>query len=180
MIKKNLILAFMILISVTVWGQENMVTLSGGYAFANIDDADENATGWRINGTYEFNAFQGKYAQGISFGYISTMSTAGNTEHQINSWPIYFAPKYLFGGDSFKGFVKGAIGGHFSNIKSTGPTLIVESSANGFYGGVGAGAMYTFSDKIFINLEYEWAYMGSSYYRDGFMNSVMLGLGIIF
>lgn len=178
--KNNLLLTALLFMSISIWGQENMVTLSGGYAFANLKDADENTTGWRINGTYEFNAFQGQFAQGISFGYISTMATSGNQEYKLNSWPIYYAPKFLFGGESFKGFVKGAIGWHFSNYKKTGTIIIVEGNANGFYGGLGAGAMYTFNDKIFINLEYEWAYMGSSYYRDGFINSIMFGLGIIF
>lgn len=100
MMKKNLLLTILIFISVTVFGQENMVTLSGGYAFANLNDIDENTTGWRINGTYEFNAFQGKIAQGISFGYISTSATTTEgiipqtNEYQLNSWPIYYAPKF--------------------------------------------------------------------------------------
>lgn len=176
----------MLLLSITVWGQENMVTLSGGYAFANLDGTGENTTGWRINGTYEFNAWQGKFAQGISVGYISTSATttegiiSQTNEYQLNSWPIYYVPKFLFGGESFKGFVKGALGWHFSNYTKTGAVLTVEGNANGFYGGLGAGIMKTFNDKFLINLEYEWAYMGNSYYRDGFMNSVMLGLGIIF
>ena len=104
MMKNNLLLTILIFISVAVFGQENMVTLSGGYAFANLEAVDENATGWRINGTYEFNAFQGKFAQGVSFGYISTSTTTEEgviprtTEYQLNTWPLYYAPKFLFGG----------------------------------------------------------------------------------
>ena len=52
------------------FSQENMVTLSGGYSFANIEDTDVKGTGYRINGLYELNPMEGKFAHGISFGYI--------------------------------------------------------------------------------------------------------------
>jgi hypothetical protein len=187
MSKSIRVLSVFIFLSITTYAQENLVTLSGGYAFANIQDFDENMTGWRISGLYEFNAFQGKFASGISFGYISTKLTVdnqgiigGTTDYKINSWPIYYAPKFIFGGDSFKGFVKGALGMHFSNFKKTGPVFPVESTDFGFYGGLGAGVMLYLGEMIFINLEYEWAFMGNSYYRNGFVNSIMFGVGVKF
>jgi len=36
------------------------------------------------------------------------------------------------------------------------------------------------NDKIFLNAEYEFAYMSNSYYVDGLLHSVMLGVGIKF
>ena len=31
-----------------------------------------------------------------------------------------------------------------------------------------------------MNLEYEWAYLGNSFYRDGSMNTINLGIGMNF
>jgi hypothetical protein len=176
------------LLSVPFFGmaQENLITLSGGYVFANIEEFDSNTTGWRISGSYEFNPMEEAWAHGVSFGYISTSAIVEDaglgilpSEYNINNIPIYYAPKFLFGGGAFKGYVKGAIGVAFSNYERIGPSGSITGKTQGFFGGLGAGAMMSFN-RVFINLEYEWAYMGNSYYRDGFVNSVMLGVGYKF
>lgn len=183
---RNVLIILCALTSLTVWSQENAVTIGGGYSFANIEDADANASGFRINGLYEFNPAEGKVAHGLSVGFISVngKGTIGGTslmaEYKINSWPIYYAPKFMFGQESFKGFVKGALGFQFSDLQRTSGVGTLESNDSGFYAGLGLGGMYSVKENIFINLEYEWAYMGNSYYRDGFMNSIMLGIGFKF
>jgi opacity protein-like surface antigen len=179
--KKNILMTALFLFSVAAWAQERSITIGGGYAFANIEESETNATGFRINGLYEFNPQQGSWAHGFSLGYIGTSGEAANgAEYKINSWPIYYAPKYLIGQGSTKGFIKGAIGMQFSGFKRTG--LLGEFTSNdaGFYGGLGAGVMKSFNEKMFINLEYEWAYLSNGYYVDGFMNTVSLGIGVKF
>jgi hypothetical protein len=79
-----------------------------------------------------------------------------------------------------KGFVKGALGMHSSNYKRSGQLGDFQSRDWGFYGGAGAGVMVFLKDKIFINAEYEWAYLSNSYYLDGFVNSIMGGIGLKF
>ena len=37
-----------LLASSTGWPQENLISISGGYAFANGEDFEDQATGWRI------------------------------------------------------------------------------------------------------------------------------------
>ncbi len=175
----------LLLLSFTVFGQENLITLQGGYAFTNIEETDENTSGWRIGLSYEFNPFQGAWAHGAVGSYITTEtddtdpSDGLEKNYKINTWPFYYAPKFLFGGETFKGYLKGALGMQFSKFKKTGPILILEDRSFGFYGGLGAGAMVSFG-LIFINIEYEWAYMSNSFYRDGFMNSAMFGVGVNF
>ena len=44
--KKNILIAFLVLLSISAISQENMTTLSGGYSFANIEDTDVKGTGW--------------------------------------------------------------------------------------------------------------------------------------
>ncbi len=48
-----------------------------------------------------------------------------------------------------------------------------------FYGGLGAGVRKTFNGKLFINFEYELAYLRNNSYSDGFMYSFILGHGVI-
>lgn len=164
--------------SITAVGQENLISINGGYAMANLDDADANTTGYKVSLSYEQNLYEGHASHGAVVGYISTKASVNQAEYEINSWPIYYVPKYLFGGGSFRGFIKGAVGIHFSNYKKTGILTITDDNI-GFYGGAGLGAVQTIN-SLFISLEYEGAYMGNSGFRDGFMNTVMLGVGLKF
>lgn len=180
-------IAILCLSAITVLGysQENMVTLSGGYSFANIDVSDEKATGWRINGLYEFNPNEGKLAHGVSLGFISLSASTSSggvdtSDYKVSTLPVYYAPKLLFGNDNIKGFVKGAIGFQRSQFKRTGQFGEVEANAWGFYGGLGAGILFFINDKIFINAEYEFAWLSNSYYGGGIINSVMGGIGMKF
>jgi hypothetical protein len=50
----------------------------------------------------------------------------------------------------------------------------------GFYGGGGAGIMIFIKENIFINGEYEIAWASNSWYKDGWMNTAMGGIGLKF
>jgi opacity protein-like surface antigen len=108
-------------------------------------------------------------------------SLLGTTDVTIRSWPIYYAPKFIFGGgEKFQGFIKGALGWQFAKLITDGPAVEAEATDSGFYGGAGLGGTYLLNEKVFLNLEYEWAYMSNSFYKDGFMNTVQLGVGFKF
>lgn len=177
---------FLSLLSMAVicgWSQENLVTISGGYAFANMEGTDTNPSGFRVNGLYEFNPNEGMLSHGISFGYIGTKADstgAQGAEFNLNNWPIYYAPKVMFGKGKAKFYVKGALGMHFSTYKRTGGVSEIKTNDMGFYGGAGLGTMIFFSESIFLNVEYEWAYLSNSYYTNGFINTANLGLGFKF
>ncbi len=181
--RRDLIVVLVTMLSMHAFSQENMVILSGGYSFANIEDTDVKGTGWRINGTYEYNPMGGMFSHGVSFGYIHLTATeeagALSTDFTINSFPLYYAPKVMFGNDRFKAFLKGALGVQFAGLNRTG---VIELSDNdfGFYGGGGAGITIFISDKIFVNGEYEIAWASNSWYSDGWMNTAMGGIGFRF
>jgi len=144
--KKHLLMTALILISAGAWAQENMLTLSYGYAFANPEGSDKSADGFRINALFENNPNEGKIAHGINIGYVLTKyneeSTVGLNEFSIRSWPIYYAPKLILGNsDKFKFFLKGALGLHFSKYTATTNALSVDTQDTGFYGGAGLGGM---------------------------------------
>ncbi len=183
--KKILNIAALFLLAFQLNAQENMVTVSGGYSFSKIEDTDVTATGFRINGLYEFNPLSAKFAHGVSFGYINISASEtvllNEYTYTVNSFPLYYAPKYMFGNDKIKAFVKGAVGLQFAYLKtenSNGGSL--SDNDLGFYGGGGGGIMYFIKDNIFINAEYEIAWASNQWYKDGWMNSAMGGIGIKF
>jgi hypothetical protein len=182
--KKLYLLLILAALSISIYAQENNVTVSGGYAFFNVENTDVSPTGWRINGTYEFNPLAGPWAFGINIGYIgltANESGIGSTAVDLNvgTIPIYFSTKYLFGSDKIKGFIKGAIGTQNSQFKRTGYIEVTDHDW-GFYGGGSAGIKFFINEKIFLNGEYELAWLSNASYKDGVMNSAMLGIGFTF
>ena len=103
-----------------------------------------------------------------------------SVEYKLSTLPIFYAPKFMFGSDKIKGFIKGALGGHHTKFERTGQLYVVDGNAWGFYGGLGAGAMFFVNDMIFIDIEYEFAYMSNSGYEGGLMNTFMGGIGFKF
>jgi opacity protein-like surface antigen len=183
--KKYLFIMMGLLSGMQAKAQYNSITLSGGYVFTNIEDTETSASGFRINGLYEYHPIVGKVVHGFSVGYVNVSTDVEEVSggqpivstYTISTWPFYYAPKLLIGEGSLQGFVKGALGMQFSNLKIELPGSEFKSNDAGLYAGLGAGVQKEISDKISINLEYEWAYQSNSYYRDGFINSVMLGVG---
>jgi len=184
----NRILLLLLLVAAAIGAeaQENIFTVSGGYSFANIKNIETNTTGWRINSLYEFAPMGGNFSHGISLGYINTGAEVDESEttisYKTHSIPFYYAPKYTFGENTFKVFVKGVFGMHYSGLKRTGGLTGIESKVFdfGFYGGASAGILYEINELVFINAEYEWAYLSNFWHGEGFFNSVMLGLGFWF
>jgi hypothetical protein len=181
--KKHIFITVLVLLSMKVFSQENAVTVSGGYSFATIEDTDIKGTGFRINGLYEFNPNGGKFAHGFSFGYIGLKAeeTIGQAtqKYTINSFPIYYAPKVMFGSEKVKAFIKGALGMQFAGLKKEGAVILSDHDL-GFYGGGGAGVMLFIKSNIFINAEYEIAWASNSWYKDGWMNTAGGGIGFKF
>jgi hypothetical protein len=177
--------ALIFLLCLTTWAQERMFTLSGGYAFADPEEYDETATGYRINALLDLYPSRGKVVHGFNVGYVLTKFTtntfAGETDVSIRSWPVYYAPKLFLGNsDKFKPFLKGALGVHFSKFIVSSSSVFGDAVDEGFHGGLGLGGLLTLQENLFLNLEYEWAYQSNSYYGNGILQSAQLGLGYKF
>lgn len=108
MIKYLVVLAFCFCTSIG-YAQYNTITVSGGYVFANIEDFETDASGYRFNGSYEIHPAAGKLVHGFSLGRITTsaeyteLSGTDVIESKvtIGTWPFYYAPKLLIGDGSF-------------------------------------------------------------------------------
>jgi hypothetical protein len=182
MVKRFLII-FLMLLSLKAFSQENLVTLGGGYSFANFENTDVRGTGWRINGLYEFNPMSGKISHGISLGYITVSGTQTigleTQKSTVNSVPIFYAPKIMFGNEKIKGFLKGALGMQFAGLKREGVGAVSDHDF-GFYGGAGVGFMVFLKENIFFSGEYELAWLSNTWYKDGLMNTLGGGIGYKF
>lgn len=177
--KKNIFLVIMILLSGNAMSQEKMITVSGGYSSANIEDTSTKGTGYRINGLFELSPLGGKLAHGVSFGYIHLSSSDNNASNTINSFPIYYAPKVLFGSEKAKFFLKGALGVQFAGLKREA-LVSIDDFDFGFYGGAGTGGMLFLKENIFLNAEYEIAWASNNWYRDGWISTFSAGIGFKF
>jgi hypothetical protein len=178
---KNTIFLTLLLLPATIaLSQQSFVTATGGYSFAKIEDTDVKATGWRVNGLYEFAPYGQKWAFGLSFGYLNLKGSTSDRDYNITSLPLYFSPKYMSGSDKLKGFIKGAFGIQLSTIESTGSTTSLSDHDYGVVAGGGAGFMFFFNEQIFLNAEYEIMWMSNSYYRSGWINTISGGLGLKF
>ncbi len=175
------------LLSITAYSQET-INLSGGVVLANAidysgyfdEDYHTDATGWRITGTYEAGPLQSKkLIHGVSFSYMLSSTTIKQYDADISvrTIPLCYAPKYLIGSEKAMAFARAEVGMQFTRIKVGG--LIDESDNDfGFYGGLGVGGMLYVSKTVFLNLEYELAWMSNTFYANGYINSVQLGIGI--
>ncbi len=182
--KIQLTLATIFLFAAALHAQQSSLLFSGGYVFGNSADTESSASGYRINALYEFNPTLGKFSHGLNFGYLHTTSESDDPLSDvktvtITNWPIYYAPKYRFGQGKAKPFLKGALGVQFASAKSEG-VIDVTASDTGFFAGAGAGLEVGVGDKLFLVVEYEWAYCSNSYYNDDFVNSAMGGIGFRF
>jgi hypothetical protein len=179
------------LFAIVACSQNNMVIINGGYAWANVDaseiladDPNVKGTGWRINGEYAWIPDNGKIAYGIAVGYLNVQATydegADPTDYKISTIPMYFAPRYMFGNDKIQGFIKLVAGFHSSTYERKTSTGSLTGNDYGFYGGGGGGLMFHINDRIFLDADYEVAYMTNDYYRNGLMQTIMGGIGIKF
>ena len=192
--KQLFITMTLVSLSFIVFSQENKVNITGGYAWLNANDNDYNnsendikISGWRITGTYEFISNEGKVAYGFSMGYIGMSGSYNGTadslytaNYSVSSIPLYFAPKFLFGNDRVKGFIKLTLGGIRTDFERTGTATGVSATGYGFYGGGGAGLEIAVSESVYIIGEYEIAYVSSSYYSGSLLQSASGGIGVRF
>lgn len=185
--KKTLSIIAVLALGFFAKAQENNIIVSGGYAFITGEEVYADLTGWRINGVYEFNPMGGPLSHGFAIGYASTSGLSTEAAFQdatieVGTVPIYYQPKYSFGNsEKVQAFVKGALGWQFANFTRTGGIGgELSSTDSGFMGGGGAGVVFNIKPNFFIQAEYEITWMSNYYYRDGWLNSAMGGIGFRF
>jgi opacity protein-like surface antigen len=182
--KSAIFLFILALSSTTLLAQENSITISGGYAFSNLEDTDASADGYRINASYEFLPIGHKVSHGLAMGYVSTSAEGGegpsHSTYDISTVPFYYSPKLYFGKSNLKGYAKALIGIHYTWFTRTALLTEVTENDMGLYAGAGLGANYNVNEKVFLSIEYELAYMSNALFRNGLLNTASAGIGFRF
>lgn len=169
---------FIILVAATVgYGQENLGILQGGYSAGNGSAAP---TGFKINGTWEFQPTGEKWTMGGSLGYIRLTGTETAANFSVSSVPVTFVSRIMFGGESFKFFVRGQLGTHISTISYSGALVSNSDTQVGMAAGLGGGVMYFTSEKMFLSADYEWLWLSNTFSNSGSIGTASLGVGFRF
>jgi len=186
---KKYLLVFALCIFFSQNYAQETITLSGGYVTARAIDYSSfypvdyrtKGTGFRISGLWEAGPIvPGKFVHGLGFAYIRTNSTiteSGLTaDINVRTLPLYYSPKFTFGSEKAMGFVKASVGMQFARFKAKGD---IEDSDHdwGFYSGLGFGGMVYLKERMFLNLEYEMNFITNTYYANGILNTVQMGIG---
>ena len=98
---KKLLLSLMFLLPISLYAQVNSLTVGGGYVFTNIEEADADGSGYRINLQYDYQPIGSSVSYGLHFGYINVTGSTSQTDYTISTLPIAFVPKFYFGDEGF-------------------------------------------------------------------------------
>ncbi len=180
------LIAFLLLIgSFAALGQENNLSLTGGYSTTTGDAAGSAPTGYKLMVNYDFQSTGEKWSAGGAVGYINLDGTVttllGSSTYKITSVPIYVVGKYMVGSEKFKVFTRLALGSHFSSGSYSGPVVALKDSQTiGMSAGIGAGVVFWFSDKIFASADYEFLWLSNAISDTGWVTSASGGIGVRF
>jgi hypothetical protein len=183
---KHLIAFLLVLGSFAALGQENNLSLTGGYSTTTGNVAGSAPTGYKVSLNYDFQSTGETWSVGGAVGYIgldgtATVSGLGTSTYKITSIPVYAVAKYYVGSEKFKVFARLAIGSHFSSGSYSGPVVTLkDTSAIGMSFGGGAGINFWLSEKIFLTADYEYLWLSNAISDTGGVSSASGGIGMRF
>jgi len=156
-----------------------LTSFNGGYALLAGENTGNSLDGYAFDVTFEQVNMDGDMAGGVMIKYLAGHEDDNENDRRINyqSIPIMLQGKYLFGSESIKGYLQGGVGIQFSRIEYTGPNLLLLDADSGWALGLGLGGYFFTDEKIFINAAYNFSYLTNSFYRDGIVHLVKIGIG---
>jgi hypothetical protein len=175
-----LFIAAFALVSIAAFSQPASLILSGGWATANPDNSTTSVSGYKIGGQWEKTMGYNPWAMGVAINYFhfkEDLTTGNNLTIKYYSIPVNYYGKYLIGKGKLRGYLKAMGGFQFSGIRLENSNTSTKDNDFGFSLGTGAGAYYDINEKMFLNVDYEFLYLTNSWYNNGIVNSVSLGIG---
>lgn len=160
--------------------QSRNMVVSGGWATVKPDGTDNAIHGFKIGGLYEFG-LNGHWAVNGSLSFVHFKEDAEGgaalVANTYQSWPFLINGKYLVGKNNVQGYIKGAAGLQISKVKLESQSTELKDHDVGLALGTGVGLNITLSEKLFLQTEYEFLYQTNSFYKNGTISQVTLGLG---
>jgi len=159
------------------WSQ--LVSFNGSFASLVGETTGNTLEGYAFDFTYEQVNMDGNLAGGVMVTYLAGHDNDSENDRRINyqSIPVMLQGKYFFGSDMIKGYLQGGAGIQFSRIEFTGPNLLLLDGDTGWAFGLGLGGYFYTDEKIFINAAYNFNIQTNSFYRDGIVHLVKIGIG---
>ena len=182
-VKVLFIIVFLFFLTTTLSAQfqswSKLMSFNANYALLKGEVTGNTLDGYAFDFTYEQVNSKGDMAGGILIAYLAGHDDDTENERRINyqSLPIYLQGKYLFGSESIMGYLQGGIGLQFSRIEFTGPNLLQQDGDSGFAFNLGLGGYFFTDEKIFINAAYNFNYLVNSFYQDGMVHMIKVGIG---
>lgn len=177
--KQLLLLFTLALLAGPAAGQENLGVLQVGYSVGNGSSGIQ-PTGYKINGSWEFQPMGDKWTMGGSIGWVSLSATENNGSFSLSSFPICFVSRIMFGGEKFKAFVRGGLGTQVSTISYSGSLIAPSDTQWGMSASLGGGALFWMSDKVFLSADYEWLWLSNAFANTGSIGTASVGVGFRF
>ena len=157
--------------------------VNGGTQFLDPEDTEQSLDGFSGGFSYEHSSWNGKWSGGFSLSYLSSQTKDDSSSSRtvnFTSVPLTLFGKYNFGSSKVRGFLRGNVGVHTSKIESAGERAGLTDWDAGFVVGAGLGANLFMSKTMLLNAGYHFAYLSNSFYRDGLVHSLQLGIGFQF
>jgi len=165
------------MISATANAQENLGIFQGGYSSGQ---GSSKPTGFKVTGSWEFQPAGEIWTIGGSVGYIRLSGSESGADFSVTSVPICAVTRFMFGGEKFKAYVRAQGGTHISTVSYSGSFLSASDTQLSMALGIGGGAMYWMSEKMFLNAEYEGLWLMNAFANSGAVTTGSLGVGFRF
>lgn len=178
--KRALVLILFLVPTGLAIAQENLLVIQGGTASSSGNALGSKLTGFKVNGSWEFQPMGDKWTMGGSIGYVQLSASVANGTVKVTSIPIAFVGRYMFGGEKFKGFVRGSLGTQISTGSYSGSVVGTSDSQWGMTASIGGGLMYWVGEKVFVSGEYEWLWLSNAIQDSGSVGCIMGGVGMRF
>ena len=177
-----LIFTCLILVSAGFTQYENagsIVLVNGAVVSLKSSATQEKLSGFALGVGLEQATSGGNWAGGVSFTYLGADDSSDPNDINVNyqTFPIMLFGKYLIGPEKYKAYLTGEIGLHFSRREISGTNVYNSSRESGSALGLGLGGYAFIDEKLLLNLGYKFMYMNNSYYLDGFVHTLSLGIG---
>jgi outer membrane protein W len=161
-----------------------LLTGTGSYVMGKSKNTGETLDGASFALTFESVGSSDRVSFGLSFAY-ATMEHETNdaglvSKQEISTFPIYLMGRGWFGTGKFQGYIGGAFGVYFSELKTT--TVNNQTTTTQGMSGTGlsvpAGVIFNLNERVFLSASYALNWLiDNDFLENGILNTFGLGLG---
>lgn len=160
-----------------------LLIINAGTQFLDPEDTERSLDGFSGGISYERTSWDGKWSGGFSLSYLSSQTKDENGNSRTVNYstvPLMLFGKLNFGSPKVLGYLRGSVGAHSSQVEAGGELATVSDWDAGYVVGAGLGANLFMSKTMLLHAGYHFSYLSNSFYRDGLVHALQLGIGFQF